>query len=863
MNNAVIFRLAQRYTSRRLLQSVLFVLGVALGVAVIIAIDLANTSARRAFQLSTQSITGRATHQIVGSRVDSLPTDLYRQIRIDYGLKESAPIVEDFVRAETFGNLPLKMLGVDVFSEAPFRSYLTNADLATDETDSDASVNDALNAFIAIPNSALMSATLAERFDATVGDEIILRANGARYTVTVVGLLLPSDSVSAQALEDLLLVDIATAQAIVGQPSAITRIDLILPPDYDSAQLQTLIPEGTRLMPVSEQGSTIAQMTEAFDINLQALSLLALVVGAFLIYNTVTFNVVQRRPVIGTLRSLGATRQQIFLLILSEALILGLIGTIFGMGLGIIFGRGAVGIVSQTISDLYYTVNVNRVTVPLSALFKGAAIGLVTSAFAAAIPSWDATRTAPAGIMRRSSIEDQAVKLLPYITVLAVVLNLIGLGLLSIPSVSIWLSFIALFCIVVGSALFTPALLVLVMWAIVPLTSAMFGLLGRMAPRAVSRSLSRTSVAVAALTVAVSVIVGVSVMISSFRNTVADWLSTTLSADIYISPPMVNSNRVTEDMDSAVRDLVRDLPQVVDVSAARAVTATSPTYPDMPPVQITAIDWDIAGENRRFVWNAFPDRDHNEVLAEGYVMVSEPFSYRRDITPENNRIVLQTDAGAQEFEIFGVFYDYSTDQGTVFIDMNVYHQFWDDRALTSVAAYLENPDQIPAVIDQLETDTLSNMELQVQSNRTLREGVFAVFDQAFSITIALRLLATVVAFIGILSALLALQMENTRQYGLMRAVGLTPGQLSRFTLIQTGLMGLVSGLLALPVGLALAAVLVFVVNIRSFGWSMAFMPLPEQMAQAFTVALTAALLAGIYPAWKLSRLITARALRTD
>lgn len=154
-------------------------------------------------------------------------------------------------------------------------------------------------------------------------------------------------------------------------------------------------------------------------------------------------------------------------------------------------------------------------------------------------------------------------------------------------------------------------------------------------------------------------------------------------------------------------------------------------------------------------------------------------------------------------------------------------------------------------------------DLLVQANRDLRAGVFVIFDNAFSITIALRLLATVVAFIGILSALLSLQLENTRQYGVLRANGMTPRQLWQFTFVQTGLMGLVAGLLALPIGLALAMVLLFVINVRSFGWTMDFYFIPEEFILAFFVALVAALLAGVYPAWRMSRLVTSQALRSE
>jgi putative ABC transport system permease protein len=163
----------------------------------------------------------------------------------------------------------------------------------------------------------------------------------------------------------------------------------------------------------------------------------------------------------------------------------------------------------------------------------------------------------------------------------------------------------------------------------------------------------------------------------------------------------------------------------------------------------------------------------------------------------------------------------------------------------------------------LQQEALVGYDLRVQSYRDLRAGVFEIFDRAFAITGALQLLATVVAFIGILSALMALQLEQTRQFGVMRATGMTRPQLWRYTLLQTGLMGLTAGVLALPIGLALAVVLVTVINVRSFGWSMQFLLPPEQFAQAFAVALLAALAAGLYPAWRLGQLVTSRALRSE
>ncbi|MCA0456789.1 MAG: ABC transporter permease [Chloroflexi bacterium] len=867
MISSAIVRLGQRYVSRRLLQSVLFVLGVALGVAMVIAIDIANTSSSRAFDLSAQSISGKATHQILGG-VNGIPTDLYRQLRLDLDLQAAAPVVEQYVRGLNVGNQPLRLLGVDPFAEPPFRDYLSAASSqSAGETATGGGANgtttEAINAFIAEPRTALVSSSLANRFNLQIGDSLDLQTGDQQVQVRIVGLLQTPDQASAQAINNLLLTDIATAQELTGMAGRISRIDLILPDGYDTSRIQAILPAGAVLTTPNAENSAINQMTAAFNLNLQALSLLALVVGVFLIYNTVTFSVIQRRPIIGVLRALGATRGQIFTLILGEALLLGLVGTIIGLALGIIMGRASVGLVSRTISDLYFTVSVQAITVTPFTLIKGSAIGVFASVAAALVPSFEATRTPPAGTLRRSDVEQRALRLVPLATVGAVVANLIGLLLLRLPTTNLYVSFGALFCIVIGSALFTPIVLIGMMRLASPLTTRIFGVLGRMAPRAVTRSLSRTSIAVAALTIAVSVIVGVSVMIGSFRTTVSDWLDTTLGADIFISPPLLTVISATPNTDPAVVPLITAVDGVAHAATVREVTTVAPNYPDLPPVNLLAISEDTSDGRRNFIWNTAPEGDYEQALKNGDIVVTEPFAFHRNITPENNTLTLLTDKGEHTFTVVGVYYDYSTDQGVAMMDDAVYRSFYNDPYITNIAVFLEDGASRQQVIDTLQTEALSGYDLRVQSYSDLRSGVFAIFEQAFSITIALQLLATVVAFIGVLSALMSLQLEQTRQYGVMRATGMTPAQLWRYTLIQTGLMGFTAGTLALPIGLALALVLIYVINVRSFGWTMQLHLPPAEFAQAFAVAVIASLAAGIYPAYKLGKLVTSRALRSE
>ena len=195
--------------------------------------------------------------------------------------------------------------------------------------------------------------------------------------------------------------------------------------------------------------------------------------------------------------------------------------------------------------------------------------------------------------------------------------------------------------------------------------------------------------------------------------------------------------------------------------------------------------------------------------------------------------------------------------------MSLYRKHWNDNSIYSMGLYLKpgvDPDQL---IDKIRTLVGNNQELRIRSNRTLHQTSLDTFDRTFVITNVLRLLAICVAFVGILSALLSLQLEKARELAILRATGFTPKQVWGVTLGQTGFMGLVSGLLAIPLGLILALVLVFVINQRAFGWSMELILPGSVLLEALLLAMVSALLAGLYPAWRMAKTSPAVALREE
>lgn len=849
-HNTPLYRTALRRLRRRPFQYILFIVGVAIGVAMMVSIDLAGESASRAFQLSTDAITGKASHRLV-SDGDGVSEDVYTQLRVEQGVAPAAPVVEGYVLVDELEGQLMRLVGIDLFAEPPFRDYFGGPGSSAGN----------FAAFLAQPNTAVLSQPVAEQFNLSLGDNLTVNINGAATTLQIVGLLEPSNDVNRRALGTVLFTDIANAQNILQMHGRLSHIDLILAEDTPPPSLIESLPTGVRIEIASARSNTIQQMTSAFELNLTALSLLALVVGMFLIYNTVSFSVIQRRPLFGILRSLGVTGDQLLRLILMEAAVLSLIGGLIGLALGVVLGRGMVGLVTQTINDLYFALNVQDVTIPISSLIQGLLLGVLAALAASAIPAWEAMQTTPATIMRRSTLEGKTRRLLPWLVLGWLVLVGVGLLLLRLPG-SLITAFAGLFAVLFGFALLTPPVTAVLMQLVTPVSHKLLGVLGRMAPRDIVRSLSRTSIAIAALMVAVSVIVGVSIMIGSFRGTVELWLSDTLQADIFIATPRLTNSEIGGTLAPDVPDTAVNVPGVAWAVSAREIGLTLPDY--NLPIDLIAVDGDVSNGNRQYLWlESSMAEAWEELLAGEGIFITEPLYQKENLSLPPPPITLATPSGEITLPVLAVTYDYTTDQGRVYMGQTLYRALWQDEAISTMGLFVEPNVEIDAVVAELQAIFNGRADVTVQSNKSVRDGALVIFDRTFAITAALQLLAIVVAFIGVLSALMSLQLERMRELGVLRATGMTVRQLWGLTLLETGLMGSLAGLLALPTGYVLAWILIYVINVRSFGWTLQMALDPAYFAQAFAIALVAALLAGIYPAYKLGQTVIATAVRQE
>jgi putative ABC transport system permease protein len=819
MKFGLLARASIRFYRRHPWQLLLAIAGIALGVAVFVGIELANDSARRAFEASSTAASEQTTHRLLPV-AEWLSESDYRNLKHDSRFVISAPVIEAPAVLLLAGgrSLPLTLKGIDLVEEPAVRGLLTTL----------VEIDDPFR-LLTEPATVLVPDSIAARFGLASGARLTLRVAGRDQLVTMIGTIDDRRSVGAE-----LVTDIATAQELAGMQGALSRIDLRL--DDDAAEeLAGNPPAGTVLVPAAAEDQVLRELTLAFNTNLTALGLLALVVGMFLIYSTISFTIVQRWRSIAVLRAIGLDRRELLIQLLGEALLIGVAGTLLGLLLGRELSAGLLELVLRTLDDLYFRRALGASDASNWIYVLSAALGIGATLMSALVPAVIASRREITSATR-SRVERSA-KLLARRFAWAALPTAASAGIiLLIADRGLWQAFVALFLVIVAGAMLVPLMTHGLMRLIERPVAGLAGLPGRMAVRGVTDSLSRTGVATAALTVAVATVMSIGLMIASFRTSLIEWIDTTVTADLYVD---IEPDR--GDIETALTEITA-LPEVVGISRVRnarlaTVNGTLDLRAASPGPEGYGIDLTAPAEAEA---DALLDRDRA-------LLASEPLAYRLNLVPGDS-IELPTASGLQTFEVAGIYRDYNTAGAELIIALDVYRRWFDDRGLTSVGVHLApNADEsaVAAAIRQL---LGGDRRMRIRSTSFIREISLVIFDRTFQVTEVLRLLAAVVAFLGILSALMALQLERERDFAVLRSLGMSTGQIFGLNLAQTGLLGLTAGLAAIPLGSALAWLLVHVINRRSFGWSMEFVITADALFAGVAMAIAAAVLAGIYPA---------------
>jgi putative ABC transport system permease protein len=800
-------------------RTALTILSIALGVGVVIAIDLAGDAATGSFESSLTSLVGKVDFEIttnggVDERVLGRLATLPLNARF-------SPIIEQPVVIQSHGATIL--YGIDTV---------------------------ALGEIENIETSLVVSSELADRFHWHTGDAVTLRGPNATREFRIKTIVAGQNTGWVGA-------DIAAAQQLLGMKGRLDRIEAFLGPGQNADEAERAIranvPKSYDVETPGARSEENRRMLRAFRWNLRILSYISLVVGAFLIYNTIAVSVVRRRGEIGILRAIGLSTRGVMLIFLGEAALLGVVGSLLGVLLGRGLAAGIVGMISDTVNALFTTSAPGAIALPLSSILTALATGTSVALASAFFPAREASRVAPAEAMRREAREHETrLNVRRDLAISALLAGTAALLCLAGPiDGRPVFGYVATLTAIAAAAMLSPAFVTGVIRLCRGSLRRIAGAAGLIAGRSLVASLSRTSIVVTALATAISMMISVGIMVGSFRETVEVWLDAQLRADIYLRAAGPATAGIYPPLDPAVPEIVRQTPGVAEIDVLQAFPLE---YQGLRATFGAGI-LSVLERKRslRFLHGGFPGPDE--------AMVSEPFANKHHVRvgdtlrlPLGDRLV--------PLKISGVYYDYGNDRGFVLTDRSTLLRYLPSQPPSNVAVYLKpgaNAEQVRRALE----DRLSRFPLMIAPNEVLRRGAVEVFDRTFAVTYALEAVAILVAMLGAANSLLALVLDRRREIGLIRYLGADRGQVRKMILTEAGLLGLLAGLLGLVLGTALSLVLIYVVNKQSFGWTIQFHPPALLLGGALLLVWAVTVLAGVYPARFASRLEPAEVVHEE
>lgn len=780
---------------------------VALGIAVFLAIQIAMHSANRSFSAGIDLVAGKSHLEIRGD----IPEEIFPTISKNPDSRACTPLVEGYLSLPGKPGEYLQLLGVDVFTNAEFRTLEMGTQF--DPTK-----------WLSEPYTVALTRPFAERNGLKIGDRLRVVVN-ARVKEVKVGWLFDPDDSPASTNSRFAVMDIGWAQELLGMRGRLTSIQIILKKperaERVAAQLQGSLPAGLRVAPPGQRSFQVQKMLSAFELNLTALSMVSLLVGMFLIYNTISASVARRTSEIGILRALGASRLQVRWLFLGQALLFCATGVALGSVLGVTLAQGLLGLISKTISSLYVALSIDRSFLNplhfLAAMVVGAATGLA----GAWIPAQEAANLDPIAAISLEKRQTTKAQHSGFWTLAAAGGFALALlcGVLALAGISPWFSFGSAFFALLGSAALAPVATVCA-GKCLGLIFRRLPLL-RMAADNLWRSLRRNAMTVAALSTAVAMMTAVAVMIFSFRGTVNDWISSGMTADLFVTPAANELANVSAYVPEEVFGILREIPEV-ETSETFRETKVDFALEKGGALRQSALA--VVGGNvrRNFQFAGGNNEQKARELSSGspVVAVTESFA-RKSGVRQGQMLFIESPNGTVSVRIVGVYRDYSRDSGMIMMHAPLFLEHWKDPRVQSVAVHLRNGLALPRVAELIRSRLGALGEFAIYSNRELKERVLHIFDQTFAVTHALRVIAVVVAVAGLFLSLITLVVERRREIGLLRSLGASPLQIRSLFLTEAGLLAALASCLGVLGGMALAWVLTAVVNPAFFGWTIA------------------------------------------
>ncbi|HEX7477425.1 MAG TPA: FtsX-like permease family protein [Polyangiales bacterium] len=830
-----------RLVSLRYLQvargrSLLTVVGILLGVAVVFAVDVVNASVIGAIRQSMAKISG-TTQLTIGADtgVDEEALDRVRGVR---GVAAAIPVIEASVR-DVRAHTQLVVLAVDTLSDPDARGY--------DVTGKDAHIDDAMS-FLNDPHGVLVTTQYAKRTGASAGGKLLLDTVEGRKEFSIHGTLEPHGPATAYG-GDMLVMDVYAAQLAFNRGRRFDRIDIIPQPDAEVGELAQRLEHAllgkvavTRPQRRSQEAE---RLLAGFQLALSMASVVALFVGGFIVYNSLAIAVVQRRREIGILRALGATRPQVITLFVGEGLLMGLVGAGLGLGFGLLLARAALGAVAATVSALYLPVKVVAAVATARDMWAAAALGVASAGVAAFLPARRAAFVDPVSAMSGTI----AAADVTFASTAAAMRA--GLATLLLAGVVAWVAHVrqqsALAFVVAALLSFGAAFLAPVLAAAVG--AAAYRRAKYLGPAALlgavgfARNRGRNAVAIAALGMALANVVNVDALIDSMKSSTDAWLGRSFRADLVVFAGTEVHAKFDRPLPEALRPQLRALPKVEFVQAFRMVQQS---FRDQPFYLMSEDFEGYRRYNELAVVDGELDRALPQLEAGTGIAASETFA-RNFHVGLGDVVTLRTPSGPRPFRIVLVYTDYRADIGILFTTRAAYTRIWGDHLVDLYSVYLTKGEPAEPVRAQIAHGWGERYGLLVLGSSDYRRELVGLVDRSMTLSRATEFVAVVVAILGIINALMVGVIDRRREIGVLKAIGAAREQLDRMVLTESVLIACTAALLGVLLGTGLSAYMVIEALRLQVGWRIAFHLSGWVVAETFVVALLVAWVAAFWP----------------
>jgi putative ABC transport system permease protein len=833
-------------------RSLLTVVGVLLGVAVVFSVDVVNTSVIGAVRQSMADVGGK-TQLNVGAGV-GVDEDALERVRSVSGVAAAVPIIEVVVH-DVRAHVQLAVLALDTLSDPTVRDY--------DVTAKDAHIPEVV-AFLNDPYGVLITPEYAKRAGAKIGDKLLLDTVQGRREFSIHGILEPRGPATVYG-GDLLIMDVYAAQVAFDRGRRFDRIDIIPQPN---ANVPDLVRSLERVLdgksPVSRpqrRSAEAERLLGGFQLALSLASVIALFVGGFIVYNSLAIAVAQRRREIGILRALGTTRAQVLLLFVGEGLLLGVLGAVLGVGFGLLLARAALSVVVATVSALYLPVKLGATVVAARDLWSAVGLGVTAAIIAAFLPARRAASIDPVDAMSRTvqaadvSFSSTAAALKAGATALVVAALVAWIAHATQKSA---LAYVVAALMSLSAAFFAPGLVV-VIGGIALRHAKRFGPSVLLGAVGFVRNGGRNAIATAALGMALANVVNVDALVDSMKGSTDAWLGRSFRADVFVFAGTEVHAKFERPMPESLRAELRAMPNVEFVQAFRMVQQS---FRDEP---FYLMSEDFEGYRR---YNELPVVDGELAsavpeLEKGTGIAASEAFVRNFHVSLGDTVTLQTPTGPRSFRIVLVYTDYRADIGILWTTRAAYTRIWGDRLVDLYSVYLADA----APVAQMRTDIAKRWGerygLLALGNSEYRSELVSLVDRSMTLSRATEFVAVVVAVLGIINALLVGVLDRRREIGVLKALGAAREQLHRMVLTESILIACTAACLGALLGAGLSAYMVMEALRLQIGWQITFHLSAVVIAETFVVAVCVAWLAAWWPMRWVARLEVVDALQYE